>query len=42
MENLLNIKDVAKKINIEDNIETYGDYKAKIKDFTPNKKITEK
>lgn len=37
MDTLLNIKDVAKKINIEDNIETYGDYKAKIKDFTPNK-----
>ena len=37
MDKLLNIKDVAKKINIDDNIETYGDYKAKIKDFTPNK-----
>ena len=37
MDKLLNIKDVAKKINIDNNIETYGDYKAKIKDFTPNK-----
>ena len=37
MNNLLSIKDIAKKLNIEHNIETYGDYKAKIKDYTPHK-----
>ena len=36
MDKLLNIKEVASKINIESNIESYGDYKAKIKDFSSN------
>ncbi|MBR5662942.1 MAG: formate--tetrahydrofolate ligase [Bacilli bacterium] len=35
MDKLLNIKDIASKIGIENNIEMYGDYKAKIKDFKP-------
>ena len=35
MNNILNIKEVAKKINIENNIEVYGEYKAKIKSYAP-------
>lgn len=35
MDKLLNIKDIASKIGIENNIEIYGDYKAKIKDYKP-------
>ena len=36
MDKLLNIKDIASKIGIENNIEMYGDYKAKIKNFKPS------
>ena len=35
MKEMLNIYDVAKKIGVEDNIELYGKYKAKIEDYTP-------
>ena len=38
MDNLLNIKDIASKLGIENNIEMYGDYKAKIKNYKPNDK----
>ena len=38
MKDMINILDIAKKINIENNIEPYGRYKAKILDYTSKPK----